>query len=97
MNKKDCERIVYILADTKAPPHVVTRFVELDQRILAEYEGYAGVEARHEAVQDRYDELMTEKFGRHWCLRRDKTGFKSVYEQAVKDVYGDDFHPSLLK
>jgi len=97
LNKKDCENIGYILAAAKAPPHIVEKFAGLDPRIQPEYEGYAGVEARHAAVDERYNEIMTAKFGGNWCLLRDKSGFKGMREQAMREIYGDDYHPSLLR
>lgn len=97
MNKKDCERIGQILAETSATDAIVETFCKLDERIRAECEVYNAVNVRREAVSNRFDELMARRLGPSWMIRKAAREIsKEVMTQAQKDIYGDDYHPSLF-
>lgn len=100
MNKKDCENIGLILAETQAPEEIRKKFFGLDSRIEGEYECYAFIEKRHDAVRERTDELMNERHGTNWALKKatkDGKDYRECREQATREIYGDEFHPSLLR
>lgn len=98
MNKKECEKIGYLLAEYGAPEAMCQGFFDMDPRIEPEYEAYRGVYAREEAVSERFGELMKERFGVSWSLQRaSKAAQPDLYEQARREIYGEDYHPDLFK
>ncbi|MFH1547125.1 MAG: hypothetical protein ABIC57_01410 [bacterium] len=98
MNKNDCDRIGYILSYAKTREELFEELCRLDPRILEEYNGYENVQCHREGVMELYDKKMTERLGNSWCLKKAaKDITKQVYEEAVKEVYGEDFHSDLLK
>lgn len=98
MNKKDCMNIGYILADNSAPQRVLDAFFELDPRIKDEYEGYNAVNERTDAVTDRFEAIMRERYGNNWALLKEsRLDSKGIMEQARKEIYGDEYHPSLFR
>jgi hypothetical protein len=97
VNKRDCEQIGQILSASHAPEHICDSFFQLDSRIQAEYDGYAEVVGRQDAVDERFHELMNERFGAHWSLRKIKPDSTPILEQARREIYGEDYHPSLFR
>lgn len=99
MNKNDCENIGLILAAAQLRESVLDDFFRLDTRIKSQYEAfYAGDKQRRE-MEERAVELMEEKFGHLWSCKKacTKADMRSAREQAAKEIYGDDYHPSLLR
>lgn len=98
MNKKDCDAIAYILADTDAPSTVRERFYAIDPRIEKEYEGYWKIVEQDRAIDALVDELMIEKLGYDWAVKKvAKEVLHEVYEQARREIIGDDNAPAKKK
>lgn len=99
MNKKDCENIGLILSEYNFSEEVLEDFFRLDVRIRSEYELFSEGENQRAEVEKRAVELMAEKFGHLWACRKagTKEEMRNAREQAAKEIYGDDYHPSLLR
>jgi hypothetical protein len=100
MNKSDCDKIAYILCEGYINEEVRMEFFKLDSRIEEMYEDWKHYVGRSSKVDERFTEIMTEQHGEMWALRKitsDGAMLKDNYEQARKDVYGEDYHPSLFK
>lgn len=97
MNSKDCETIGYILADSRVPDAICERFFRLDERIRTEWEGFCVALGRDDQVMERYQQLMEQRYGTSWALRRDKQGYREAFEEVRREIYGEDYDPSLFK
>lgn len=98
MNKRDCDAIGYILADSRAPEHILERFFALDERIKIDYEGYLAMLDRDQAVSDRFEALMIEQLGERWSImKRAREITPEVYDQARREILGDDYTPLKKK
>ncbi|KZN20427.1 MULTISPECIES: hypothetical protein [Pseudomonas] len=97
MNAKDCDSIAYILADTDASEEVREKFFALDPRIQDDWEAFTVVLARQRQATERFAELMEADFGPDWrILKSAQPLARQRMETALREVYGDDYHPSLL-
>jgi hypothetical protein len=99
MNKNDCMEVALILAAANMPEEILNDFFRLDSRIQPLYEGFSESDDMCAQMEARAVELMEEKFGHLWACRRDasREEMHSAREQAAKEIYGDDYHPSLLR
>lgn len=99
MNKKDCENLGCILSSGESKDEIIEKIFVLDSRIKDEFIAFEEVHGRSEAVDELYIELMTERYGHGWCLKKAVTKeiSKDIMIEARKTVYGDDYHPSLFK
>jgi hypothetical protein len=98
VNKKDCDEIAYILCEGRLSDDVCALFFALDERIQGNYDDWKYAQGRADGVNDRFEELMVQKHGYSWCLMKSANAeAKSILEQARRDVYGEDYHPSLFR
>lgn len=99
MNAQDCESIGYVLADHEASEFVRQQFYALDPRIEGEYEAYRKVFERDTQVTAAYERLLVERFGPDWCIKKACTSEiqREFMEAARKEVYGEDYSPSLFR
>ena len=91
MNKKDVENIAYILSDASCFDEAATRLVELDSRIKDEYKMFEECKGRSLEVDEKFEDLMVERYGHNWAYKRDKLPSKDVLEEVRRDVYGEDY------
>lgn len=97
LNLKDCDRIAYILAETDASEELCEKFFELDSRIRDDWDAYTVVISRGKKAQERFRELMEADFGPDWSITKSAQPLaRARMETALREVYGDDYHPSLL-
>lgn len=99
MNKKDCESIGYLLSIARSPEEIRERLFELDDRIEPEFIGFEEAQGRDDDVMERFNEIMEEENGPHWCLRKKSTykhTSKEVIERARRDIYGEDYNPTFF-
>jgi hypothetical protein len=104
MNKKDCDSIGLILSMSENREDLHERLFELDPRIKEDFEAYERMAGRDIAVDELFDKKMAEKYGTpHWCLLKSTATLESkkvrveLLEEARREIYGDDYHPSLFK
>ena len=98
MNQKDCENIGYVLSEYRVPKHVCDALFKLDSRIEEEYIGFSEVLVIHEAVDERAEELVISYNGHDWAIRKNlaKT-YAECLEEARREIYGEDYHPSMFR
>lgn len=99
MNAQDCDSIGYVLADHEASESVRKQFYALDPRIEGEYEAYRKVLDRGKQVDAAFERRLVERFGPDWCIRKACTSEirREFMEAARKEVYGEDYSPSLFR
>lgn len=99
MNAQDCDSLGYALADHEVPEFVRKQFYALDPRIEGEYEAYRKVFDRDSQVTAAYERRLVERFGPDWCIRKACTSEiqRAFMEAARKEVYGEDYSPSLFR
>lgn len=99
MNAQDCDSIGYVLAEHEASESVRKQFYALDPRIEGEYEAYRKVFDRDSQVTAAYERRLVERFGPDWCIRKACTSEiqREFMEAARKEVYGEDYSPSLFR
>ena len=105
MNKEDCEQIAYLLSEYGEIENekLFQGIFNMDPRIEQEYIGFEACAGRSEAVNNLANKLMCERNNTrytHWCLLK-KENLKCPYSQCLdearKEIYGDDYHPSLFE
>ncbi len=97
MNKKDVEHIGYILSCAKCREELLGSLFEWDPRIKEEYEMFEMANGRSEEVDRKTEELMIERYGHNWAILRKKPPYAEVLDEVRRNVYGNDYHPSLFK
>jgi len=94
MNKKDVEQIGYLLSlyEERGIPGLefwVEGFTSWDKRIVDKFESFRFLAERDERIMERYEELLTEKYGPNWCFLKQtperKAEFKRFFEQAKSE------------
>ena len=87
MNKKNCESLAYILSIFPHSSEMRDAIFKIDDRIKVEYEGFASVVERRERVEERFAQLMEEKFGNTWPLNGNtKVHSRMLWEQAENEI-----------
>ncbi len=98
MNKKDCDDIGYILSCFPHSDKIRKELFLLDERIEPEYSMYEYTQGRDERVMELFNQKLEQAYGPKWCMLKavTKEVTKSALTEARKEVYGDDYHPSLF-
>lgn len=91
MNQKDCEQIGWVFSKFVSgeidPNELIIEISMLDKRIKEEFEAFGDSRDRDQAVMDRFEELMTDKYGTHWMLaKKPKKIGKQLWDQAEHDI-----------
>ncbi len=98
MNKKDCDEIGYILSCFPHSDKIREAIFLLDERIEPKYLMYEFTQGRDERVRELFEQKLEQTYGPNWCMLKavTKKVTKSVMAEARKEIYGDDYHPSLF-
>jgi len=91
MNKKDVDRIAYILSSSTTFEELKERMFALDSRISDEYDGYEEIAGRHEEIDEKVSALMCERYGHNWPLLKKKPPYGEVLEEVRREFYGEDY------
>lgn len=102
MNSKDRDNIGYILANNNTFEEIRQALFELDNGIRNSTKSFEYIQGRDEQVGKVYEEKMESLLGKNWTFKKKAIrdlicNQKEVLEEARKEVYGDDYHPSLFK
>ena len=103
MNKKECEYIAYLLSEYGAGEELLQGIFDMDSRIEPGYVGFEECAGRSEKVDELANKLMCERNNtpyHHYSLMKKeylKCSYSQCLEEARKEIYGDDYHPSLFK
>jgi len=103
MNKKNCEHIAYLLSEYGADERLLQEIFDMDDRIESAYIGFEKYAGRSKDVDALANKLMCERNNtpyKHWCLLKKenlKCPYSQCLEEARREIYGDEYHPSLFK
>ena len=95
MNRKDCEKIAYLIHNAlghESPQWLIDGLLSLDPRIVDEHEAWQVLRDKDEAVHELTECKMTEKFGPDYgCLRAATVDeYRAAREAAEREIMGDD-------